>query len=656
MPNIKIVPKFTYDIKKLPKLKKIIPKLVNDPYNYANKITTDNLVEILMGLSHLYYNTDTPLVTDDIYDILVDLLEKKDPTNEFLKEVGSKISKDAIKLPYYMASLDKIKPDTNVLESWLNKYKGPYVLSDKLDGVSGLLEKKDGKLKLYTRGNGEYGQDITHLIPYVFSKNIDFKNLPDNTAIRGELIISKDNFKKISKKYKNARNVVAGLVNSKTIRKDVADITEFVAYAVIYPKLTAKAQMKKMQDWGFNTVSNKIVKTIDNNELSKLLIDRRKNGIYDIDGIVVYDSSISYDLPKSNPKYAFAFKTVMTDQVVEAKVLDVEWNCSKHGYLKPRIRITPVHIVGVDIEYATAFNAKFVKDNVLGPGATVKLVRSGDVIPHILEVLKPASSNKPKMPDIPYKWTKTGVDIIVNDIHGACKDSISIQKITNFFKVLGVKYLSEGLVTKFVENGYNSIIAILKANKKDLYEIDGFGKTIIEKIYNNIDESFKNVTMIKLMAATTIFKRGLGQRKLKLIFSVYPNIINETYKTKDDLIKKIITIDGFDTITATQFADNLPEFKKFLTNLKKVVDLDHLDKIKKIKTEQSMQNMKIVFTGFRDKDLEEIIENKGGKITSSVSKNTSIVVYADDSGSKYKKAVLLGIKTMTKDDFIKSYI
>lgn len=654
----KIISKFNYDAKNLPKLKKVIKKLENDPYNYANKLDIDDLVEILAGLSHFYYNTDTSLVSDDVYDILIEVLSNLDPTHDFLKEVGSKISKDEVQLPYFMASLDKIKPDTNILESWLKKYSGNYVISDKLDGVSGLLHKTKNKLKLYTRGNGEYGQDITHLIPYVFSKNIDFTDLPVGAAIRGELIISKADFKTISATYKNARNAVAGLVNSKTIRQNVANVSIFVAYSVIHPKLKAQDQMKQLKKWKFETVFNKTIKKIDNNSLSKLLIDRRENSKYEVDGIVVYDNSTSYTLPKTNPKYAFAFKTVMTDQIVEAKVLDVEWNCSKHGYLKPRIRISPVHIVGVDIEYATAFNAKFVNDNVLGPGATVKLVRSGDVIPHIMEVLKPASSNKPKMPDIPYKWNKSGVDILVKDIHGACKDSISIKKIATFFTVLGVKYLSEGLVTKFVDNGYNSIVKILKANKTDLYEIDGFGKTIIDKIYTNITEAFKTVTMIKLMAATTIFKRGLGQRKIKLIFNEYPDIMNQKWNT-ETMIEKLVLIDGFDKITANQFVDNLPEFKKFLLDLEKVADLKHITKpntTKKITTNQTMKDHKIVFTGFRDKDLESKIEEKGGKVNSSVSKNTTIVVYADKSGSKYQKAILLNLKTMTKDQFIKKYM
>ena len=107
----------------------------------------------------------------------------------------------------------------------------------------------------------------------------------------------------------------------------------------------------------------------------------------------------------------FAFKMVLSDQIVEAKVLDVEWSASKHGLLKPRVRIEDVYIGGVRISYATGFNAKFIMDNKIGVGAVVKLIRSGDVIPHIMSVVKPAAA--PIMPAGNYTWTSTGVDIML---------------------------------------------------------------------------------------------------------------------------------------------------------------------------------------------------------------------------------------------------
>ena len=442
-------------------IKKLAKTILKNPYNFAKKKSVNELVDILKQLSHYYYNTNNSLLPDDIYDILRDVLEKKDPENIFLDSVGAPIAKNRVDLPYSMPSLNKIKSAANTLGKWISKYSGPYVISDKLDGVSALLVRDSNKFKLYTRGDGRRGQDISYLVPYILPKNVKVSNFPQDIAIRGELIISKKNFKRISNKFKNSRNTVAGLVNAKKYSKKIAKITDFVAYAVINPKYKQNIQMIKMLEWHIPTVNFMIRKKLDNNMLSNYLIKRRKESKYDIDGIVVIDSTTVYKLINKNPKHGFAFKMVLTDQIAEAKVLDVIWQVSRHGYLKPRIRLEPVTIGSVTIKYVTAHNAKYIVANVLGPGAVIELVRSGDVIPFIRKVLKIAATGKPKMPDIPYKWTKTRVDIIVEDIHGDAADNIITKRITRFFQVLEVKYISDGIVGKIVEAGYKDIITIL---------------------------------------------------------------------------------------------------------------------------------------------------------------------------------------------------
>ncbi len=634
-----------------------IKKILDSPYDYANKIAIDKLVDILKKLAFHYYNTSEELVPDEIYDVLRSVLEERDPKNKFITQVGAPVAiKDVVKLPYVMASLDKIKPSTNTLDSWKQKYLGPYVVSDKLDGVSGLLVKKGSTVKLYTRGDGQYGQDITHLIPYIITKK-SLSTVPDNVAIRGEIIISKSNFKKVDKQFKNARNAVAGLVNSKHYSVDLAKITEFIGYTVLSPKYTAKEQMEHMEEWKFPLVTYKNAKASDltNDLLSKYLIERREASKYEIDGIVVVDSTKAYDLTQDNPEYAFAFKTILTDQIAEATVLDVMWQASKYGYLKPRIRIKPIDISGVTIEYATAFNAKYVNDNKLGPGAIIKLVRSGDVIPHILEVTKPSANGKAKMPDIPFKWTETGVDIIVQDIHGEAKNMIIIKQLTSFFRVLDVKYISEGIITKLVEHGYDSVVKIVQADEKDLITIEGVGTKLVTKIFDNIDQAFKTVTLSQLMTASNKFGRGLGVKKFNTILKTYPNILTEKLDKKA-LKQNIIKLEGFDDITATQFVEGFDDFKKFFYGLEKAVDLTHLKKkvtIKKSKKKGKLEGMKIVFTGFRNGDLEDYINEEGGSVTGTVSKNTDIVIYADTSSSKYTKAKELNIKLMTYDEFTK---
>ena len=643
---------------KLHNLEKILPDLLNSPANYAKKISIDDLADILRKLSYNYYNTDTSLVPDEIFDILKDILEKRDPTNKFLTEIGSPISKDIVELPYYMPSLDKIKPTTNAIDKWLKNYEGPYVISDKLDGVSGLLERDDDEIKLFTRGNGSKGQDISYLIPYVLP-DLEIDDLPDGAAIRGELIISKSNFEKIKDDYSNVRNTVAGLVNSKKYSIRVAKFTDFVAYAVINPIYRQERQMKRIKKWNIPIVNYKVVKNIGNDMLSEYLVERRKESNYQIDGIVVIDSSKAYKVTSKNPNYGFAFKAVLSDQVAEAIVVDIIWTPSKYGYLKPKVMIEPLELAGVKITYATAHNAKFIKDNILGPGAVIKLVRSGDVIPYIMDVIKPSASGEPKMPKIPYKWNNTGVDLIVKDIHGVANDAIRIKQITDFFKILGVKFISEGIITKLVNNGYDTIMKIIKADVNHLYKIEGIGEKLVTKIYNNIKESFKNVPLEKLMAASNIFGRGMGSRRIKLVIDIYPNILKENWSV-DTIKSKVKELDGFDDKTATQFANGFYKFLVFYKELKKVVDISHLKNIKKnVKSTNKFKDEKIVFTGFRDKDLQKFVEDNGGKVSTTVSSNTTLVVYIQQEdkpeSSKLKKAKDLEIKLMKKDEFIEKY-
>ncbi|ARF11423.1 NAD-dependent DNA ligase [Klosneuvirus KNV1] len=642
-------------------LKKKVDVILKDPYVYATTAPIKDLVELLKQLSHHYYHTAEPLISDSVYDLLKDTLEERDPKNPFLKEVGALVvSKDKVNLPYPMGSLNKIKPDSGTLDKWLKEYKGPYIISDKLDGISGLLHKKNNKFKLYTRGDAITGQDITHLIQHVLKDKYKPGKIPDDTAIRGELIMSKKNFETIKDQYKNARNTVAGLVNSKHFSIDVANLTDFIAYAVINPKMKQEEQMAKLKEWEFPTVTNEKKNMVDIKSLSEYLQKRRSESLYDIDGIVVIDSEKVYNVTDTNPEYGFAFKMINTEQVAEVTVLDIEWNISKNGYLKPVVKIAPITLSQVSISNLTAFNAKYVVDNNLGPGSVIKIVRSGDVIPHILEVLKPSSSGKPKMPDIPYKWNKTNVDIVVQDTHGAASDAIMIKQITFFFKTLGVKNISEGVVTKLVQHGYKTIQAILKADQDKLAKIEGLGDKSITKIYENIEEAFKQTDLATLMASSNIFGRGMGVRKITIITKAYPNIMMEKWNKKE-LLDNILALHGFDDITATQFANNFEKFKDFLKDLEDVDLIDVTKYSKKIKTVEKKDNtfegMKIVFTGFRSKELEDYIVARGGQVTGTVSKNTNAVLYAegDTTGSKYLKAKELAIPLMTEKEFREKY-
>jgi NAD-dependent DNA ligase len=587
-------------------------------------------------------------LTDNQFDILKEYIEKHYPQSKALKEIGAPIKKDKVKLPYFMGSMDKIKPDTKALYKWMEKYHGPYVLSTKLDGISGLYYTIGGVRKLFTRGNGEYGQDISHLIPYLKLPNVD------GLSIRGEIIMSKKIFnEKYSKEWSNARNMVSGIVNSKTRHTDKYSDLSFLAYELIIPEKKPSEQYTYLEKLNINVALHEEVKRLTNELLSIKLMTWRESYAYEIDGVIVTNDKI-YSRKDGNPEHAFAFKMVLSEQVVEAKVVDVLWAPSKDGYLKPRIRIEPVIIGGATIEYATAFNGAFVEEKKIGIGAVIQLVRSGDVIPHIMEVITPAP--QAKMPDVDYIWNDTHIDVMLQD---KSSNEIVMQKnITGFFVGLGVEGLAAGNVKKIMKSGKNSVEEILSMTIADFMMVEGFKQKMAEKIYNSIKTKIQESSLAKLMAVTNLFGRGMGEKRIELVLTEYPDILtsseNEMIK-----IKKISTIQGFANKTAKAFVTHIPEFMKFLKEsnleykLTKTNTKDH-----DIDINHPLYGKSILMTGFRNKELERKIKSVGGKIASSVTKKTFVVLVKDleeDTG-KAMKANELGIPLMLPDVFETKYL
>jgi NAD-dependent DNA ligase len=254
--------------------------------------------------------------------------------------------------------------------------------------------------------------------------------------IRGELIMSKNNFKTIADKMANARNAVSGIINTKKPDAKMLSLIDFVPYWVLSPQLKISEQLKYIEKKDFTpkSVYYELFDKISLNDLSEKLIDGRKNYKYEIDGIVIIDDSKIYSQEVgSNPSYGFAFKQLLTDQIAESTVVDVIWEVSKDKYIKPKIKINTVELLGSEITFATAFNAKYIVDNNIGPGAIVKIVKSGDVIPYIQEIIKPSETLKPKMPNMKYIWNDTKVDIIADELDEDTMNKIIIKKLAYFF-------------------------------------------------------------------------------------------------------------------------------------------------------------------------------------------------------------------------------
>jgi len=269
--------------------------------------------------------------------------------------------------------------------------------------------------------------------------------------------------------------------------------------------------------------------------------------------------------------------------------------------------------------------------------------------------MEPSASGEPKMPSIPYKWNETKVDLIAKDIHGATKDNIIIKQIARFFKILDVKYIGIGIVKKLVNAGYKDSITIISTDEDEITEI--IGEKLTTKIFKNIRNAFKTVTLIQLMVASNTFGMGFGIRKIKIIVDAYPDIMKNKWNRKK-FLDKIIELEGFNIKTATKFVDNFNKFKKFYNKLSKVVDLKHVDKQRKKATKTTkkksdkkllLSGEKIVFSGFRDKILEQLVEDLGGKVTGSVSGKTTMLVYVMPKGNKISSKYTKAKKTRNKN-------
>jgi len=317
----------------------LIKKLKKDPYNVTNAFNQKEIEEIILVSADKYYNTGESIIEDAVYDMLIDFLKSKFPKSKVLKTVGSTIkAKNKVKLDYHLGSMDKIKPPSKVLDKWKEKFAGPYYLTEKLDGISGLIVyRKNGNVNLYTRGTATEGLNITPLLKYLenipkhseivkYMENHDLKGTKNIVAFRGELIIPKKVFnKKWKTKFKNPRNTVAGLVNSKHINPKLAKDTKFVIYEIVEPFLKISKQLDIIKQTDFIKVHHKIVENLDYPFLSKYLLTRRKQSLYQIDGIIITNNDNHKRNITGNPKYAFAFKDVLDDQKAVSTVINIDW-------------------------------------------------------------------------------------------------------------------------------------------------------------------------------------------------------------------------------------------------------------------------------------------------------------------------------------------
>jgi len=597
-----------------------------------------NSFEKLLELLDEFYHNDESLVSDRTYDELVDIYEAKYTT---YKNVGFDVIGEKVKLPYYLGSLRKLK-EAGELSTWMSNYKGPYIIEDKIDGLTLLYISKGKAKNLYTRGDGNFGKDVSHLIPYL--------NLPDvNVSVRGEVVLTKTQFNKIGKGFKNPRNLVSGIVNKKK-QFELADKLSFYAYHIMDKDMKPEEEILELQQMGFLTPSPVSSQHLTKEMLEHYFNERKKEAPYEVDGLVIYNDKATPYPVSDKPKHVVAFKTLSESK--QTTVIKVVWRASKGKLLKPTVYFEMINLSGADLQKASGYNARFIINNNIGPNSKIVITRSGDVIPKIIKVVQGTSAQLPDSA-IPgeYAWNENEVEFVLVKEN----DEVAIGKIKHFLETLDVKNFGRKRIESIVKAGINTIDELIKVSPSQLEQIDGIGSGLSEQVCQDIREKITNVSLAKIMDASNIFP-GIGERRFEAIIAVYPNLLEFASLNKSVISDYIRQVKGFNSL-ADDISENLAIFVDWLANTSiRIKD----PSIKSPKTSGKVEGLTIVFSGFRDKDLEDKIKMFGGKVTTSVSKNTSLLVIKDINPENIKgkaiEAQTKGVPLITREDFVSKYL
>ena len=591
------------------------------------------------------YRLGSPIISDKEYDQLVEELELVSPSDELLNKVGHVVVDESRKsrLPIEMASMNKIKSIDDI-NDWC-RLKGiskneEVIITPKFDGLSLCVDEKTNEA--WTRGDGEFGQKSDEHYKLIQNR----LNLDEYSFIYtyGEVMIPKQVFiDKFSTDFANPRNLVAGLLNSKTVSDSLKDC-QYIKYGAFTNKNfnTKEEIINELNSGQESKVEYHICKISDLTEDLLIGLFQKFSIKYEIDGLIIeindltLQNNLGRETSSNNPVWARAFKHPSFEQSAETDIIGISWNISKQGLLKPILHINPVKLDGVTVSNVTGNNARFVKDLGLGVGAKVVVKRSGMVIPIIADVITTVDFIQPTIEGVEVDWNENGIELITLTE----TDNQRLKKIVAFFEILEADNVSEGVITQLWDAGYKTIKDILNLKISDLEKIDRFGKRKAQIVYNSIQKSVTGVQLSKLQHATGIFK-GLGSKKLALL---------EDFTTKPT-INQVMSIEGFAEVSAKSYIDSYDIYFDFVKDLPVTIS----EKVEVSKVGTDLDGKNFVFTGVRRPDLESVIESRGGKIGGSVSKNTThLVMKVVGSGSsKEKKAIELGVEVITVEQLEK---
>lgn len=635
--------------------------------------------------SDRYYNDDAPEIEDYEYDMMMrelQELEQKYPEYDSpdspTKRVGGKAdnSFESVVHTVRMGSLqdafskDEIRDFEKRVKDVVSNPK--YCVEPKIDGLSVSLEYRNGVfVRGSTRGDGDIGEDVSgnlrviHNIPLKLSKNIPY------IEVRGEVYMPKKSFDKVvdrqlingEKPFKNPRNAAAGSLRQKDSKVTATrglDIFVFNVQQVEGVTLTShKQSLDFLNEIGFNTIPGYSV--VDNIEDALKLIDKigeeRGNLEYDIDGAVVKvdDFAMREQLGSTAkfPKWAVAFKYPPEEK--QTKLIDIEVAVGRTGVLTPTAVLEPVHLAGTTVSRATLHNQDFIAEKGIAIGDVVTVRKAGEIIPEVLCVNEHNSKGYFELPKI---CPSCGSEVIREDGEAAVRcinPDCPAQLLRNLIHfcsrdAMDIEGLGPAIIELFVNNGLiakTEDIYTLTFDKINSAELDGFKEKSINNIITSVENSKKN-DLSKLIYALGI--RHVGAKAGKLLSDHFGDVD----KIMDASVEDILEIDGFGEIMAESVLDFFRNVKtrNLINNLKNAgVNMKSLSVI----TDTRFEGKTFVLTGtltqFTRAEASKIIEDFGGKTSSSVSKKTSYVLAGEAAGSKLDKANSLGIEVISEDQF-----
>ncbi len=590
---------------------------------------------------------------DEEFDAIVDYCNKKKKT---VSLIGAKALKDEIKLPYPMASINKISYGTSSLKKltkFMDENPGPYCISSKVDGTSLELiytydeEKDKCDVIVATGGDGSVGKDVSFIKDY-----IDFKDPKMDCVIRGELTINLDDFEEIApslrekgRKATNSRNLVNGMVNRKDANPEILEKCFFNAFGIMSSNRKMSKQFKQLKKFGFKT-PKPIVEDFDEPEeflefLKTELETRNEKRKYRTDGLVIVSESTFYrNEENSNPTCSFAFKM---NTFAVTKIKKIKWKVTRYGYLTPIAIVEPVEILGTTMKKVSAVHAKEVELKGIGPGAIVTVTFAGDIIPKIVSCVKKA---EPTWPKVDFHWDENEVEIMVDRPEDF--EEITILQMNFFLKTLGVKDCGIKRLKMLYENGITKLDKLVRLKEEDMDGLVGFGSKLAPKIVLAIKNGIKRITWSKLMAGSGIFGEGLGEERFEMLISSFPD-----WRCEDLTPEDLITIPGIGPILSEQISLNLPKFKEWINKNKLCIPGERA----KSAVEQDLRGEVIIFTGFTNESLKHELQSRGAIIKDNWVNSATLVVAksVNANSNKITKAREKGVKVMNIEKFIKKY-